>query len=59
MALVTLSTVSANKEKKCLVKSGKDTKLTAKKRRYTASVRSVYLLLVVQYIFSPKSAISK
>ena len=24
MALVTLSTVSANKEKKCLVKSGKD-----------------------------------
>ena len=27
MALVTLSTVSANKEKKCLVKSGKDNAL--------------------------------
>ena len=51
MALVTLSTVSANKEKKCLVKSGKDTPWAQLEiSMYSSLAKAVYLLRERKYI---------
>ena len=51
-AVSTLSTVSANEDQKCLVKSGKDTVVLTFQRRYTYFAREVYLLWRGKYIFS-------